>query len=586
MSASSCATKRTASVRPAEPPAGLVKKIFRLRAKGTNGPGLDEAYRDILHAFRAMLADGRVPAESWRAPVAAALGYLGGQAVRSGVSMRDYDHKRFGPFLAISNEGGGVRTICEAAGETPKAQAVRDRASHLTLGIAVDGERLGAVGEVVPGPGEYADIWYGAVDRLLMTTNVGSRTNLRFYKRPVVITLAAADPAAALAQAQAELAAAFKPFLEAPGGPRPLTVFVDPGVGRTADETVRLLQSLKNYLRQGKIARPAIHGLGLHATLDPGEGGRDQALAAVDIADRAGFDRVAFDGVVRAEADAAISLPGLLNYLAPEFLAPVLLRARKTRVVVEPANQVDADTVARHIWSGLNTVRGMGFDLGKYALVPLTLEQCDAVVAQVQGWFEDWSAAPVFYADQGLLTADRIYTGSDTAAGAEVWLKMVARHGVRLVLIDTIDKSKGWKLVKSGGDPKGLLTIDEIGRLERLANKLGVNVMWAGGLEPEQAYELGRLGVFGIYVTTDVCDPAPVTGAAYLRDPALAALKRPNPEKILQVKTLLEAGFFASPGVSLPKDLAMQIKSAGRDIARLRPLLVQAWAASWRARPR
>src|SRR5262249_15950928 len=138
------------------------------------------------------------------------------------------------------------------------------------------------------------------------------------------------------------------------------------------------------YAQSGVIAPPARLQIGLHGTLDPDAAGRDQALAAIDIAAEAGLNRLAIDGVVLADAAAALSLPGLLNYFSPELLGSVLAHARAKGVLIESANQVDIDTISRQIWSTLNTARAMGFDLGKYALFPLTLEQCEAVVAEVQ----------------------------------------------------------------------------------------------------------------------------------------------------------------------------------------------------------
>jgi hypothetical protein len=275
-----------------------------------------------------------------------------------------------------------------------------------------------------------------------------------------------------------------------------------------------------------------------------------------------------------------ISLPGLLSYFAPEDLRPLLEVARDKNVRIEALNRVDVDSIARQVWSSLNTVRGMGFDLGKYSLLPLTLEQCDTVVAQIERDFSDWSAAPVCYVDQGIVASDHLYLeGGELVEGVKRWLRMIATHRVRLALIDTVDKAGGWKLVKVNDDPKGLLTMQQIASLNALGNQLNIRIMWAGGLEAEQVYALGRIGVFGLYVTTAVCDPMPVAGESYVRDPALSALKKPNPEKILKAKILLEAGFFASGATGIPRELAQAIDRAGMDVVRLRSLLQEAWSA-------
>lgn len=573
----------------AGPDVARVAEIGRLLNSPAEGPDdhrLGDAYREILRSFVSLAASGDSPADSWRGVVHEAMAYLGGQPDRLHFSMADYDHRRYGPFLAVSNEGGGAAIIRAAAAATPKGQALGDQNAPHTTGVAVDGERLGGVGEVPVGPDEYSDIWFECVGRMLMTTNVGSRANLRFYRRAPVV--AVAEGADALDQAKGALKAAFDPYLNALGGPRPVTVFVQFAAdsARSDAERTALLRALAGYVQDGGIAAPTIQQLGLSVDIGPGQAGSDAAIAAVDLAAAAGLRHLAIDGVVRKEADEVISQPGLLNYLPPDLVAGILDRAESKSVDVTPINRVDADTVAREVWSGLNTTRAMGWDLGKYALYPLTLEQCDLVVQQVQHWFADWSAAPVFYVDQGIVTEHRLYTGADTAKGAEAWLRMVARHKVKLVLIDTVDKSRGWKLLKTGDDPKGILTLAEIDHLNTVAEGLGVRVMWAGGIDAAQAYEIGRLGVFGLYVTTAVAEPAPVTGDYYQRDPALTALKHPTLQRIVDVKTMLEAGFFASPVTSaLPADLRAKVAQAGSDAKALATILPAAWRAWWAVTP-
>jgi hypothetical protein len=169
----------------------------------------------------------------------------------------------------------------------------------------------------------------------------------------------------------------------------------------------------------------------------------------------------------------------------------------------------------------------------------------------------------------------------------EVWLHHIARHQVRLVLIDTVDKSKGWKILRNGDDPKGLLTLDQLGRLNAHAESLGIRVMWAGGLTADDAYRLGELGVFGLYVTTSVSEPAPVTGV-YVADPALASQKRPTRAGILKVKTLLEAGYLTKRLAALPEtpelvELVERIAQAGMDVAALGTVLPDAWRAWWQS---
>jgi hypothetical protein len=155
-----------------------------------------------------------------------------------------------------------------------------------------------------------------------------------------------------------------------------------------------MLEQLVAHIRSG-IAAPQVHKLGLNVRIGWAEKGRDAAIRAIDLARSAGIREVSIDGIIRKEADRALSFPGLTNYLTPDLVAEVLRHARQNGVRVHPLVQVDPDTIARSIWSTLNTARGMSLHLGKYGVYPLTLEECRSVVSQVQPWFPDWAAAPV-----------------------------------------------------------------------------------------------------------------------------------------------------------------------------------------------
>jgi hypothetical protein len=172
-----------------------------------------------------------------------------------------------------------------------------------------------------------------------------------------------------------------------------------------------------------------------------------------------------------------------------------------------------------------------------------------------------------------------VYDGNDRAAGLEAWLKMVARHKVKVVLIDTVDKAEGWKMLRDGDSKdKGLLDEKAIARLSALGEKLGIKVLWAGGITLAQAHRFGKLGVFGIYVTTAAAASIAVT-KKYEHDRALPASKRPSYRGVLDVKTILEAGYL---GERLKGTLADQIKRAGIDPGALSKLLPDAWQAWWK----
>ena len=66
--------------------------------------------------------------------------------------------------------------------------------------------------------------------------------------------------------------------------------------------------------------------------------------------------------------------------------------------------------------------------------------------------------------------APDVFHGPRLAAGIRLWLDMVARHRVRVVLIDTVNKSEGRRLLKeSDGDARGYLTRGEILKLTAYA---------------------------------------------------------------------------------------------------------------------
>jgi hypothetical protein len=563
-----------------------IRRFRRLDAAERDDYSLSDAYREVLRDYRALMSSAEQSGIHWHRLIREALGFLGGEGDRLKVSLADYDHVRFGPFLGVSDEGSAARTIRRAALAAPKTLALGHKRSPLSIGIAVDAERLASVGEVPVGPDEFGQIWSECVGRTLMTTNVGTRANLRLYRRLPIVTVPSGDVRTALKTAKAALAAAFKPFVEAPGAPRPIKVFVEFAFGsaRPARQQRRILQDLSDYVRTGGIALPRIHQIGVNVRIGWAQKGRDAALRAIDLAASVGIGHLSIDGVVRKDADEVVSLPGLLNYLPSEIVTDVLRHARSKRVKVRAINQVDPGTVAREIWTGLNTARAMGLHLGKYGLFPLSLEECDNVVGRIQRWFPDWCAAPVFYVDQGIVSRSRIYVGADTFKGIEAWLRIVAKHKIRIVLIDTVDKSKGWRILKSDDDPKGILKASQIAKLSALGRELGINVLWAGGITLNQAYEFGKLGVFGIYVTTAVSEATRVTGE-YKRDPNLAAEKNPTFKGVLNVKTLLEGGYLVArlaPG----SPLQHRIEQAGLDPNALSSVLPDAWRSWWRGNTR
>ena len=588
------------SHRPSDPLVLLETRVRTVEQDRT----LAKACMQVLADYRRAAVTGKATA-NLRADARRAFFHLGGDPARVSASLKDYDHERYGPFLGVSDEGSAAGQIRDAALESPKVRALRGarRPPPLVVGVAVDAERLGGVGEVVVGRDEYADVWLECVDRVLVTTNIGTRVNVRTYRQEPIIVVSRDTPSA-LDQAKQQIAAAFQPFVQTPDGrPRPLTVFVD--IARSSKLTVprkrAVLKELAAYVSSGKAAgsrrRSAPEGqeLGLCAWVRRGMKGKNEALAAIDLAARAGMGVVMLEGVKRRAADRAVSLAGLLDYFAPGHVGPILRAASKKGVRVRAANLPDTDTIARSAWVGLSTARSHGANLGKYGCFPLTLLEADHVVQQIQRWLSDWSAAPVFFVDQGLLREGGVDVGHDLSRGLRCWLETVARHGVRVVLIDTIDKASGKRLLKkSARDDRGFVGLRQVKTIEAFARKLGVKVLWAGGLGLREAFDMGKLGVFGIYVTSAAATTIAVTGS-YVRDPALAGVKEPSKEAVARVKLLLEAGFLCgklpgSEGASV-EQLAQALLTAhdagSRNqvqelTAQLAEVCVSGWRAYWK----
>jgi hypothetical protein len=528
--------------------------LIRSLAAKKRSPGEDrrlaDGFREVLRTYCQTASGGTVTSTPegrlLRRLASQAMSHLGGGFDPASTSLKNYDHQRYGPYLGVSDEGSAARAIRRAALASPKAVALKTR-DPMVIGVAVDAERLGGVGETAVGPEEYTAVRLGCAGGLLSSTNVGTRVNLRFYRRHPVVRVTKGDSGAVVEKARNDIRAAFEPFLRTPGGkPRPLTVFVEVMERYHLDAAARvsLLKELAEYCRDPNVADPSVHRLGYQQRIPPGKKGRDVAKRAIDIAAAAGLRDVAVVGRVRAGADEHVSYPGLLNYLPPGALGPVLRHADKLGIRIRPANKVDPETVARHVWSSLQAARQMGCDMGKYGLFPLTLEESETVIAAVQRWFRDWTAAPVFFMDQGLVSATRVDTHGDLIRGLRTWLRMVAKHRVPVVLVDTVDKSKKRSLLRLPGESKGYLSVRSIADVDRLARSLGVKVLWAGGITLPQAFVLGRLGVFGIYVTSAASSPSPVP-AEYEADPWLPAVKEPTYEGVFRTKLLLEAGFLS-----------------------------------------
>jgi hypothetical protein len=390
-----------------------------------------------------------------------------------------------------------------------------------------------------------------------------------FLEQPVVQVRASGAE-----HAIARLKELFAPFVKtASGKPRSLTVLLSVDAKMTRGQRGQVLAQLCDAVAAGDFCKPKWHRLGL--LVDPGRGkGRvARAKKGIDVAASAKLTEVALAGL-DDDRFGPDELDGLLKFAA----------AKKVRL--HSRNRVDPQTTARHVWTGLTVARNMGLELGKYGLSPLSFEDQKEVVARIQYWFPHWCAAPVYYIDYPLVTAKGVYHGPSRGDGIRRWLEMVAKLGVRVVLIDTAKKSEGRHLLRdSAEDTRGFLTVAEIVGLNSFAADLGVKTLWAGGISLPQAYTFGKLGVFGVYVTSAAASLKPLSHQA-LRDPFLTSLREPQLEAVTRVKFLIEVGFLVGRGAAdLQADAEAMLAAvvsknepeAARLQAELHPRVVEAW---------
>lgn len=510
-------------------------------------------YRSVLHFFEDAVTEANAQKQrsnpsvaQYKPLVEEAFTKIGGSAEPSLVSLHSYDSNRFGPYLGVSDEGKAAREFCRAILASPKAEVLGSQ-PPLAVGAALDAERLAAVGEVAVGSDEYRNIWLACQGQVLMSTNVGTRLNLRYYAVRPMIEIELAQVESMVAKASEQLPKLFAPFWRTlDGKPRPVTVFARFTKGILYNHRLAVLRELCRRVRSGDFCDPTVHRLGLLADVGNGARGVRAAQRHIGMAKAVRINEVAIRGFVTGEAEDQISLPGLLNYFDAPLVRALMRTSQKKHVVLTPKNLVDPDTVARQVWAPLQVARGMGLALGKYGLFPLTLEEANVVMGLVQGWFADWSAAPVCYVDLPIVSTDEIYMEAEIVEGMKRWLDIVAKHRIPVVLFDTAQKAKGRQLMKNHLDDKvGILHEQQIQDLDRYATRLHIKALWAGGIDLAQTLAFGRLKVFGIYVTSAAAALHPVDPAVR-NDPSLAAERRVTLAGVRNTKLLLEGGFLVT----------------------------------------
>jgi hypothetical protein len=463
-------------------------------------------------------------------------------------ALEVYDQQRFGPVLGVSDEGAAAQTIADAAYASAKAKAV-DAADAMVVGMILDGERMGSAGEVPIGPDEYAQVLPAAQGRIFCTTNVGVRVNTRFYQ-PL--------PEFRVADTQSDeqkwldgIFEKFKPFINTPdGNPRPLMVRLVTESRQCQDALRELVPKLEAGRKNGRLGSSDLHRLSILVVFDDEirtSAEVEQIRQLMTLASELGVPEVAVDGRLVEAARRRISIQGLLNILDPDTARSLLRLGQELGVRVTYHFELDPETAARTVWTGLNSAHGCGLTAAKYGLFPLKLDQQRHVVRNVQRWMGDWTPIPAFYVDTALVTDDDVFESDRCVEAARLWMDMIVAEGAKVALVDAPDRIEPHRLLRRSDAPDdpGILSMDDVATLLGHAQNIGLKVLWSGGNSAQQAYELGKLGVFGIFTTGSTARVVPVHGTLE-GDKQLAMEKEPTELGVRRVHALLQGGYVWS----------------------------------------
>ncbi|PYI61969.1 MAG: hypothetical protein DMF07_14685 [Verrucomicrobia bacterium] len=477
--------------------------------------------------------------------------------------LATYDSEHFGPLFAVSDEGSAGETIVNAAYASAKAKALWP-IDPVSLGVALDGERMTSAGEVPIGPPEYEDLSDAAAGRLLLTTNVGVRVNTRLTQQ--LPEFAVTEKSANDKQWLDNVLAAFEPFVHTPDGqPRPLTVrlSVEPNVPIKSLKSV--VTKLEAGRKKGKIGPAEIHQLSVLVTFE--DSITEDEIGVIErimkLAVDSGIRELAVDGDLREPARRRLGIQSLLNILDPEHLRRLLRLSRQLGVRLTYRYHLDVETAARTIWTGLHTARTNGFSAGKYGLMPMTLEEQGAVIEMITGWTTDWTAIPAFYVDTPLLTAEDVYDDTRCKDAAKLWLKTARGAGAKIVLFDSPDRVNPRRLIRQPNvaNDIGVLTFADIEEILAYAKELGISILWSGGITSRQAFELAKRKVFGIFSTSSTAAKIAVT-AAFEADPRLPAENEPTDFGVRRIHAIIQGGFLSAAVSNRGKGLAKSIAAA------------------------
>jgi hypothetical protein len=498
--------------------------------------------------------------------------------------LAEYDSDQYGPLFAVSDEGSAGPVVLDAALSSAKAAA--GASNPFQLGVILDGERMTSAGEVPIGPPEYDVLSSAAAGQLLLTTNVGTRINVRLTGQLPEFP--------ALEKSAQAIIAVFHQFLETPDRrPRPLTVRLQLDPGADCTRLAALVRRLDEARKKGEIGPANTHQLSVLVSFKEEiatDAQLEQSEAIIAAAADLGVPEVAIDGAQLSYARRRWGAQGLLNVLSIPASNRLLKFATARGVRLRPRYQIDVDSAARTIWTGLEAARVNGFDAGKYGLLPLTLEEQGQVIELITRWTSGWTAIPAFYVDTPLVTATEVFDVAQCEVAARRWLKAARGAGATTVLFDAPDRVNPRRLVQGSDSPDGVLSPDQIEALRDYSELLGVKILWSGGITAVQAFALARRRVFGIFSTSSTAAKIAVT-AQFERDPRLAAENEPTEFGVRRMHAIIQGGFLSSRMGELHAGLARELEmsttnlvESGGEAAKsqaaleaLNELLVRGW---------
>jgi hypothetical protein len=435
----------------------------------------------------------------------------------------------------VSDEGSASQIFAKAAYSSAKACALWPL-HPVDSGVALNRERMTSAGEVPIGPEEYTELNAAAAGRLMCTTNVGVRVNSRLNGQRPVTASSATDP-----------------LVHTPDGhPRPLTV----RLSITPDTGERVLapavEALHKRLGGGEIGSAEVHARSALLVF------HEQNSAEDDIRSI----EKAIEASVRVASRRRLGIQSLLNVLVVEALCRLLAFAERSGVRLTYRYQLDVNSAARTIWTGLHTAQMNGSSAGKYGVAPMTLEEQALTVETMTQWTRGWTAVSAFYVDTPLLAAREVYDDSRCEEAVVVWLKMARGGSAQIILFDSPDRINPRHLVRQSNlaNDTRVLTMEAIDRISKCAMELGVSMLWSGGITSHQAYELALRRVFGIFRRSSTATKIAVT-AEFERDPRFAAENEPTEFGVRRIHAVIQRGFLANALHEREPELAKKIET-------------------------